>query len=855
MNGRDVIAKIRACVNREQSLTGGSVGQNLNDHVMCWNMQGRLGDYASMPVSIKRCAAALGIATLQFSSGSAQLLPLPEVSYHFEELEPHFSGMDVRRHYNEVFGHHVERFNRILKQLRHTAAYRAIVKHGGIDGLLKRLSEVPPALQRKLRYHGGGYVNHELFFRTLRPSPIYDSNDGNNMPDGLLLLAIEKYFGSFDAFQAEFSSTSLEIFGAGWVWLVADVAVKPQPCDRGGCPLRIIGSEVNDHPLMISPSYVPLLCLDVWEHAYFGQFQNSRQRYIKVWWSIVNWDEVSRIHSSIDLDARLSGTESPYLDMTSADVKDLVVVQRQQSQGGPIDTGSFTPATVDAPSETVSSEESDTLEMAQASASTQGACSSIHSFFANLGVKQEIGSAVQCVEDGDCAACHHFISKHGAFEGSVVHWWTQDDVLDATHLFPDGASSGSTDLGDLERLVAALLSENRRIDSRWHDYLEFLHNEFTSARRSALFWPKSLWASLNASLGLEDLRAADRAHRRAAAYFQSMPQLLLPRKTQASMSSSAPPLFDAEIHWAVTLALCRSVPDQRRARRVMLPGSELLQRGDEHLANVALKPVCTSSPQVGISECALPAQECKDNNSDQVTWELTATREIAQGDMLILDAKLSNSELVSRGWSALPGNTWGPVISIPSLGFDKIRTATKVAQIVSEMHPKNTESGLKWHKYHCEDELQAPRVRRKNATAISQALVLCIAYAIRFIDMGDATHDQDASQDDATSHLKIPQRSSTEGSQLAVFIRKAYALIAAGCGAAATQYRMALRLSLSQDVQINSSRLTAAALHEVEIRQSFSRALDDDVAILEYCFKYASRKSRQGKARPRKHWE
>jgi Fe-Mn family superoxide dismutase len=128
-----------------------------------------------------------------------------------------------------------------------------------------------------VRNHGGGHHNHSLFWTMMRPPR------ESNIPEGKLLEALIKTFGSFDAFKEEFTKNALGIFGSGWVWLVKDA----------GGELKILTNANQDSPLM--QRLTPVLGLDVWEHAYYLNYQNRRADYVTAWWNIVNWDFVSTL--------------------------------------------------------------------------------------------------------------------------------------------------------------------------------------------------------------------------------------------------------------------------------------------------------------------------------------------------------------------------------------------------------------------------------------------------------------------------------------------------------------------------------------------------------------------------------
>jgi Fe-Mn family superoxide dismutase len=146
-----------------------------------------------------------------------------------------------------------------------------------IDDLIRNLTVVPEVARTKVRNNGGGHANHSLFW-TVMASP---KNGGGGQPSGALKKAIDAAFGGFAQFQEKFTAAGIGRFGSGWVWLIADSG-----------KLVIADTPNQDSPLM--EGRMPILGLDVWEHAYYLKYQNVRADYIKAWWSVVNWKEVGR---------------------------------------------------------------------------------------------------------------------------------------------------------------------------------------------------------------------------------------------------------------------------------------------------------------------------------------------------------------------------------------------------------------------------------------------------------------------------------------------------------------------------------------------------------------------------------
>lgn len=191
--------------------------------------------------------------------------PLP---YAYNALEPVIDAQTMELHYSK----HAASYAKNLKEAA-TAEKIDIAKP--LEDVLATVSKY----STKVRNNGGGHYNHELFWKTM-------TGKGSEKPSGKLLSAIEKEFGSFDAFKEKFSDAAKTRFGSGWAWLVADKNKKLS-----------VGSTPNqDNPLMDVSDIkgFPLLGLDVWEHAYYLKYQNKRPDYVAAWWKVVNWDFVQK---------------------------------------------------------------------------------------------------------------------------------------------------------------------------------------------------------------------------------------------------------------------------------------------------------------------------------------------------------------------------------------------------------------------------------------------------------------------------------------------------------------------------------------------------------------------------------
>ena len=192
---------------------------------------------------------------------------LPDLPYAYDALEPHFDARTMEIHHTK---HHQAYINNVNAALEGTEYADKC-----INEVLTGLSSLPANLQGPVRNNGGGHSNHSLFWTILSPS-------GGGAPSGELADAINAACGSFDAFKEQFSKAAATRFGSGWAWLSVNA--------DGGL---VVESTANqDTPL--SDGRTPILGLDVWEHAYYLNYQNRRPDYVAAFWNLVNWDEVAR---------------------------------------------------------------------------------------------------------------------------------------------------------------------------------------------------------------------------------------------------------------------------------------------------------------------------------------------------------------------------------------------------------------------------------------------------------------------------------------------------------------------------------------------------------------------------------
>ncbi len=190
---------------------------------------------------------------------------LPELGYDYAALEPHIDGRTMEIHHQKHHGGYTAKFN---------AALEGHPRLHGIpaEQILRGFNGLPSDIQGAVRNNGGGFYNHALFWEIMTPG-------GPDAPTGDLAVAMSDAFGSFDAFKDQFASAAANRFGSGWAWLVVDPFGK----------LQVLSTANQDSPLMAGHN--PVLGLDVWEHAYYLNYQNRRPDYIQAFWNVVNWDK------------------------------------------------------------------------------------------------------------------------------------------------------------------------------------------------------------------------------------------------------------------------------------------------------------------------------------------------------------------------------------------------------------------------------------------------------------------------------------------------------------------------------------------------------------------------------------
>jgi Fe-Mn family superoxide dismutase len=189
---------------------------------------------------------------------------LPDLPYAYDALGAYISADIMKLHHGKHHQTYVDKLNAALDQAPE-------LKERSLEDLLSNIESLPDQVQTPIRNHGGGHYNHTLFWNWMSPQ-------GGGEPGGELSEALTQRYSSFQGFVDEFTTKSLSVFGSGWCWLQPD--------------MEIITTPNQDTP-MLRGKEAPILGLDVWEHAYYLDYKNKRDDYVKAWWNVVNWDYVS----------------------------------------------------------------------------------------------------------------------------------------------------------------------------------------------------------------------------------------------------------------------------------------------------------------------------------------------------------------------------------------------------------------------------------------------------------------------------------------------------------------------------------------------------------------------------------
>jgi superoxide dismutase, Fe-Mn family len=191
---------------------------------------------------------------------------LPRLDYAYNSLEPYIDEATMKLHHDKHHQTYTDKFNEALEKAPELFKKKA-------EDIIKNLDKVPEEIRNAVRNHGGGYINHSFFWKILRK---------NTEVKGKIKFAIDKKFGGVDNFKKEFSTASLGVFGSGWAWLVLNENKE----------LEIIKTQNQESPLTLGK--IPLLTIDVWEHAYYLKYQNRRAEYVENFFNVINWQAVEK---------------------------------------------------------------------------------------------------------------------------------------------------------------------------------------------------------------------------------------------------------------------------------------------------------------------------------------------------------------------------------------------------------------------------------------------------------------------------------------------------------------------------------------------------------------------------------
>lgn len=189
---------------------------------------------------------------------------LPELPYSYDALEPHIDSRTMEIHHTKHHQAYITNLNAAIKD-------KNDLEKLSVEQLLRNLGEVPEDIRTIVRNHGGGHANHSFFWPMLKKDVA---------ATGPVVEEIKNSFGSFDLFREKFSAAATKVFGSGWAWLVVD-----------GGKLEILATPNQDSPLILGK--VPVLGIDVWEHAYYLLYQNRRPDYIAAFFNVINWEKVN----------------------------------------------------------------------------------------------------------------------------------------------------------------------------------------------------------------------------------------------------------------------------------------------------------------------------------------------------------------------------------------------------------------------------------------------------------------------------------------------------------------------------------------------------------------------------------
>ncbi len=197
---------------------------------------------------------------------------LPPLAYPYNALEPYIDARTMEIHHSKHHQTYINNLNNAIKG-------KADLESKSVEALITNINAIPEDIRNAVRNNGGGHANHAFFWTVIGPN-------AGGQPKGNVAAAINQAFGSFDAFKEKFTQAALTRLGSGWAWLSVIKAGQ----------VEISSTPNQDSPL--TEGKTPILCIDVWEHAYYLQYQNRRSDYVAAFWNVVNWQEVERRFNS-----------------------------------------------------------------------------------------------------------------------------------------------------------------------------------------------------------------------------------------------------------------------------------------------------------------------------------------------------------------------------------------------------------------------------------------------------------------------------------------------------------------------------------------------------------------------------
>jgi len=198
---------------------------------------------------------------------------LPPLAYPYNALEPHIDARTMEIHHSKHHQAYINNVNNAIKG-------KADLESKSVEDLLIHINSVPEDIRTAVRNNGGGHANHTLFWTIIGPN-------AGGQPQGNVAAAINQTFGSFDAFKEKFAQAATTRFGSGWAWVSVTKDGK----------LEVSSTPNQDSPL--SEGKTPILTIDVWEHAYYLNYQNRRPDYIAAFWNVINWQEVEKRYNAV----------------------------------------------------------------------------------------------------------------------------------------------------------------------------------------------------------------------------------------------------------------------------------------------------------------------------------------------------------------------------------------------------------------------------------------------------------------------------------------------------------------------------------------------------------------------------